>query len=146
MSHYTNILVAVDFSSTTDQVLTKAYEIAQRNNARLNLIHVVEYLPPIDTGFDPLFAGNSMIDEDVLVDNAKNSLEKLSKKNKLNNASRIVELGTPKHEITKYIEEHECDLLVIGSHGRHGIAILLGSTANAILHAMPCDVLTVKLK
>ncbi len=65
-------------------IAKKANEIAQRNNARLNLIHVVEYLPPIDTGFDPLFAGNSMIDEDVLVENARNSLEKLSEKAKDN--------------------------------------------------------------
>lgn len=146
MSDYNNILVAVDFSSSTDQVLAKADEIAQRNNARLNLLHVVEYLPPIDTGFDPLFTDNPMINEDVLVENARNSLEKLSERNKLNKASLVVELGTPKHEITRYVEEHQCDLVVIGSHGRHGVSILLGSTANAILHAMPCDVLTVKLK
>jgi universal stress protein A len=37
------------------------------------------------------------------------------------------------------------DLIIIGSHGRHGIRILLGSTANAILHSAKCDVLAVRV-
>lgn len=145
MSDYTNILVAVDFHSSADQVLTKAHQIAQRNKAKLNLLHVVEYMPPIDSAYDPMLASNPMIDEGVLVQNARQSLEKLSQQNKLNNAELVVQLGTPKHEITKYVEDNQCDLVVIGSHGRHGISLLLGSTANAIVHAMPCDVLTVKI-
>jgi len=36
--------------------------------------------------------------------------------------------------------------IVVGSHGRHGLALLLGSTANDILHGAPCDVLAVRLK
>ena len=39
-----------------------------------------------------------------------------------------------------------CDLIVVGSHGRHGLALLLGSTANDVLHGAPCDVLAVHLK
>lgn len=146
MSNYTNILVAIDFSSSADQVLVKAQQIAQRNKARLNLIHVVEYAPPIDSAFDPMLAGNTMIDEDVLLDNARQSLEKLSKRNKLTDAELAVQLGRPKYEITKYVEDNQCDLVVVGSHGRHGISLLLGSTANAVVHAMPCDVLTVKIE
>jgi universal stress protein A len=146
MSEYTNILVAIDFSSSADQVLAKAQQVAQRNKAKLNLIHVVEYAPPIDSAFDPMLAGNTMIDEDVLLDNARQSLEKLSKRNKLTDTDLAVQLGRPKHEITRYVEDHQCDLVIIGSHGRHGISMLLGSTANAIVHAMPCDVLTVKIE
>jgi len=146
MSDYTNILVAIDFSSSADQVLAKAQQIAQRNKAKLNIIHVVEYVPPIDTAFDPMLAGNTMIDEELLLDNARQSLEKLSKGNKLTNADLAVRLGRPKYEITRYVEDHQCDLVIIGSHGRHGISLLLGSTANAVVHAMPCDVLTVKIE
>lgn len=146
MSEYTNILVAIDFASSADQVLAKAQQIAQRNKAKLNLIHVVEYAPPIDTAFDPMLAGNTMIDEGVLLDNARQSLEKLSKRNKLTDAELVVQLGRPKYEITRYVEDHQCDLVIVGSHGRHGISLLLGSTANAVVHAMPCDVLTVKIE
>lgn len=47
------------------------------------------------------------------------------------------------HRLAK---EQRCDLIVVGSHGRHGLALLLGSTANDILHGAPCDVLAVRLK
>jgi len=43
MSDYTHVLAAIDFSSCAERVLSKAHEIAQRNNARLSLLHVVEY-------------------------------------------------------------------------------------------------------
>lgn len=43
-------------------------------------------------------------------------------------------------------EENNVDLIVVGSHGRKGIKMLLGSTANAVLHHAGCDVLAVRLK
>ena len=58
----------------------------------------------------------------------------------------MVLLGSPKYEICNYARENHSDLLILGSHGRHGIKLLLGSTANGVLHDMPCDVLAVKLK
>lgn len=145
MSDYSHILAAVDFSAAADIVLSKAHEIAQRNNAKLSLLHVVEYMPPIDTAFDPMLAGNWMLGEDTLVDNARQSLLKFSERHDLKDVELEVQLGTPKQEITRYVEENKCDLVVMGSHGRHGLNILLGSTANAVLHAMPCDILTVKI-
>ena len=56
-----------------------------------------------------------------------------------------VEVGSVKHEILRFAEEQDCDLIVIGAHGRHGVATLLGSTANAVLHGTKCDVLCVRL-
>jgi len=43
-------------------------------------------------------------------------------------------------------KEQGCDLIVVGSHGRHGLALLLGSTSNDLLHGAPCDTLAVALK
>ena len=54
--------------------------------------------------------------------------------------------GQPRQEIHSFAKEHHCDLIVVGSHGRHGLALLLGSTANDVLHGAPCDVLAVSLK
>jgi len=146
MSEYTHVLVAVDFSTSADQVLTKANEIARRNKAKLSLLHVVEYLPPIDSAFDPIIAGNWMIDEEELVKHAKKSLQKLIEQHNLKNVELEVLLGTPKHEISQFVKDHQCDLVIMASHGRHGLSLLLGSTANAVLHAMPCDILTVKIE
>ena len=59
----------------------------------------------------------------------------------------LVEIGPPKSEITRIAEEQEVDLIVVGSHGRHGfVENLLGSTANAVIHHAKCDVLTVKIQ
>ena len=45
----------------------------------------------------------------------------------------------------KLAEEQSVDLIIIGSHGRHGLALLLGSTANAVLHHAKIDVLAVRV-
>ncbi len=145
MSDYTHILVAVDFSSSADQVLAKSCDIAQRNNARLSLLHVVEYMPPVDYGNDAMIS-NWVIDDSEMLEHAKQSLQKLSTLHKLKNVELKVQFGTPKHEISQFVKDQQCDLVVMGSHGRHGISLLLGSTANAVLHAMPCDILTVKIE
>ena len=49
-------------------------------------------------------------------------------------------------KIVEVAAEQHCDLIIVGSHGRHGLALLLGSTANDVLHGAPCDVLAVSLK
>jgi len=144
MSAYTHIVVAIDFSKSADQVLSKACIIAERDKARLSLLHVVEYLPPMDFTNEPLLVNNWLVDEEVLMEQAKTFLQDLSKKHHLKNIGLEVRVGTPKHEISTFVKDQQCDLVIIGSHGRHGISLLLGSTANAVLHAMPCDILTIK--
>jgi len=145
MANYTHILVAVDFSGSASKVLAKAREIAERNNAKLSLLHIVEYLPPIDSAYEPILASNWSIDEEKLVEQANESLHKISAEHGLTDANLKVVLGTPKYEISQFVKTNQCDLVVLGSHGRHGISLLLGSTANAVLHDMPCDILAVKV-
>ena len=53
--------------------------------------------------------------------------------------------GRPESEIHRIAEEEGADLIVVGSHGRHGLALLLGSTANGVLHGANCDVLAVRV-
>jgi universal stress protein A len=84
------------------------------------------------------------VDEDEMQQQAERSLQQISRRYNLENADLHVRIGRPKNEIAQFVEQHHCDLVVLGSHGRHGISLLLGSTANAVLHAMPCDVLAVK--
>ena len=57
----------------------------------------------------------------------------------------FVELGAPKHEIVRVAKEQGVDLVVVGSYGRHGLQLLLGSTANGVLHLAACDVLAVRV-
>ncbi len=146
MTDYNHILVAVDFSHSSEQVLNKARDIASRNNAKLSLLHIVEYLPPIDTAYEPFVGSNWGIDDTEMLNQAKQSLERFSNKQGLTDVQLHTLLGTPKYEIPQFVKDHQCDLVVMGSHGRHGINILLGSTANAVLHDMPCDILAVKVE
>ena len=53
--------------------------------------------------------------------------------------------GRPDSEIQRSAEEMNADLIVVGSHGRHGLALLMGSTANGVLHRATCDVLAVRV-
>ena len=54
-------------------------------------------------------------------------------------------LGKPEVEIHASAKELGADLIVVGSHGRYGLALLMGSTANGVLHGASCDVLAVRV-
>lgn len=146
MSDYQNILVAVDFSPVAKDVINKALAVARNEPTKLQLIHVVEYLPPIDIAYEPVLTSSWVIDENELVENARKALHELCVKYHLENTAQTVVVGIPKHEISKYAREHQCDLIILGSHGRHGLERLLGSTANGVLQEMPCDVLALKVR
>ncbi len=146
MAVYEHILVAVDFSSAADTVGARAVELSRRFEARLHLIHVVEYLPPLDLAYEPISTPDWGIDEAELVNVAQQSLEAFARRLGVEDATRDVVVGVPRYEIVRAAGEHEADLIVIGSHGRHGLGRLLGSTANGVLHSAPCDVLAVRLQ
>ncbi len=144
---YRKILVAVDFSDAAQQVVARAEMLAEESGAVLSLLHVVEYLPPLDFAGDPISVSVLDFDEQQLVDNAKQSLEKfVNQYLPGKSVARHVMSGIPKLAIIDLLDKEQMDLLVIGSHGRHGLARLLGSTAAAVLNDCPCDVLAVRIK
>jgi universal stress protein A len=84
--------------------------------------------------------------DDTLLVRARTFLEKISKQLNQADVQQIVTLGSTRSEIFRIAQEQAMDLIVIGTHGRHGVGLLLGSTANAILHGTPCDVHAVRIK
>ena len=54
-----------------------------------------------------------------------------------------LEVGITEKEIIRVSKEQQVDLIVLGSHGRRGLSLLLGSTAIKLLHGATCDVLTI---
>jgi universal stress protein A len=58
---------------------------------------------------------------------------------------QFVVTGHTETEVHRTVKQENVDLVVVGSHGRHGLALLLGSTANGILHGATCDVLAVRV-
>lgn len=144
MNHYQHILLAVDFSEHGQQVSSKAQDMAQRNQAQLSLVHVVENLPITDAAYGPIPFDVDLTQE--WLDASKQRLKKIGAELNVPEDRQWLEMGSAKYEIVRVAEENGVDLIVVGSHGRHGFALLLGSTANGVLHHAKCDVLAVRLK
>ncbi len=81
-----------------------------------------------------------------LMKRSKQRLEDLAEKLGIDKSECFVSQGSTRREILRLAKELNTNLIVIGSHGREGIQRLLGSTANAVLHGAPCDVLAVRIK
>ncbi|MCB1759653.1 MAG: universal stress protein [Gammaproteobacteria bacterium] len=143
MSDYKNILVAVDFSEDNRKVLGRAIHVATQNQAALHLLHVVEYTSSMYAGDIPL-PEDLNLDQD-LAEQAADKLKELAGSLGVGDVDQRVEIGIPKREVIRCAAECNADLIVIGSHGRHGLQLLLGSTANGVLHQAPCDVLAVRV-
>lgn len=144
MSIYQHVLLAADFFEHGDQVAEKARRIAQQNNAQLSLVHVVDNLPITDPAYGPIIPFDVDLTQELL-DTTKKRLRELGEKLNVTEDRQWLEMGSPKLEIVRVAEENHVDLIVVGSHGRHGFALLLGSTANGVLHHAKCDVLAVRL-
>ncbi|NOZ54028.1 MAG: universal stress protein [Gammaproteobacteria bacterium] len=145
MHDYKNILIAVDLSASAEDVIKKAKNIADINNTKLTLIHAIDYIPYIGFGEGALITPTYTIPNEELIKNAKNTIDRLLNKMQLTHLDIIIEFGAATNEIVSYANEHNVDLIVVGSHGRHGVKLLLGATANGVLHHAPCDVLAIRI-
>lgn len=137
---YKHILFATDLTEDTEYLVEKVRAMQTSTGAKLSLVHVVEPLP----GYSYAYLGIEDI-EGQLIQEAQQSMEKLGERFKVAKNNQFVEVGPTKTKILKIADEVNADLIMCGSHGRHGLSLLLGSTANAILHGAKCDVLTVRL-
>jgi universal stress protein A len=143
MPGYSHILLAVDFSPSAEAVASKAFELSQAFTAKLSLIHVVEFVP-VDLSNELVLPQAAEMDDELL-QVAEQRLRELAARLGTPECPRMVVQGNTRREILRVAEENQVDLIVLGSHGREGIQLLLGSTANAVLHGAPCDVLAVRV-
>lgn len=145
MAAYRNILVAVDGSDESDAILNKALQVAENNKAQISVVLV----------FEPLLGHYSfelhMSDfEKVQQEHQARVADEIQRRlNVLSPPIPVDRLhlrrGRPAAEIKKLTAELNIDLLVIGSHGHNPVRAVLGSTANAVLHGIECDVLTIRV-
>ena len=141
-NEYRHILVAVDLTRDSHKVLERAVQIAERNQgAKLSIMHTLEPL-----GF--AYGGDIPMDltsiQDQLDEHAKQRLAEIAD-DRVSRENQHVLVGMPDTEIHRFAEENDVDLIVVGSHGRHGFALLLGSTSTGVLHGAQCDVLAVRV-
>lgn len=137
---YKHILFATDLTEETGYIINKVKAIRSSTNARLSLVHVVEPMP----GYSYAYLGIEDI-EGQLIEEARTALQKLGQDLNVDKKDQWVEVGPTKTKIQAVASQIGADLIIVGSHGRHGLSLLLGSTANAVLHGAKCDVLVVRL-
>jgi nucleotide-binding universal stress UspA family protein len=140
---YKQILAAVDGSDEADLAFRKSVEIAKRNNAALNLIHVVDLrgysnmTKRVPGSGDPIF------------DYGKELLDRYKKQAEAAGVSKVntfIAPGPPKTVISReYAKQVKADLVVCGAHGMNAIEhFLMGSVSEHIVRSSPCDVLVVR--
>lgn len=139
---YKRILFATDFDEVGIKAAFRAKQLAEESQAELFLVHVVE---PIPAYAYPGFAGFAEVEVSIR-EQAEKELKALAKKLNVDSKHCMIEFGSTKNEILRVAHDKKIDLIVTGSHGKHGLALLLGSTADSILHGSECDVLIIRSK
>lgn len=145
MTDYKHILLAVDFSAHSEDIAQQAVLMAQQNQAQLSLVHVLDNIPMPQVSYGSVISLHEKADNDLL-EAEKQKLLAMAKYLCIDSGHCWLIWGVPKQEIVQLAERTKVDLIVLGSHGRHGLALLLGSTATGVLHYAQCDVLAVRLQ
>lgn len=143
MGSYKKILIAVELKHDEDiAIVAKAKAATQSTDTQLHLIHAVEHINTYGTAS----AYPAIADiEQQISDEHRQQLAKLADELGITQENTDIDIGPPSVIIADKAKQLDADLIVVGNHGRHGIALLLGSTADSILHKADCDILVVKL-
>jgi len=122
-----DILFATDLSPHSDHAFQAALALAEHFGAKLHLIHVVAFPSQKNAGV----AGLKSFAESNVGEGTE--------------FTTTVAVGAAATEIVNYAKREKVDLIVIGTHGRTGLAhVLMGSVAEAVVRSAPCEVLTIK--
>jgi len=140
---YSHILVGLDLSEDCMAVLRKAVALAKNCNAKLSLVHVIE---PLAISYGGDMALDIGVIQEQQTSSAMSALKKLVSDLNFPVYQEHVLIGQAADEMHYLAKEENCDLILVGSHGRKGFALLLGSTPNSVLHGAECDVLAVFVK
>lgn len=142
MPGYRHLLLAVDLTEESNQVSEQAVALAKVFQSELSIIHVIEPLSVAYGGDIPMDLSSV---QDQIHEQAKVQLADFAANLSIPPERQYLIFGRPETEIHRVSECKDVDLIVVGSHGRHGLALLLGSTANSVLHGAKCDVLAVRV-
>lgn len=145
MNIYQHILLAVDFSNEMDSVINKTRDMALLNDAKISMVHVLDNMPMPDMSYGSIISLDDETDN-ALLEQEKAKFNAVCERLDVPENQRWLIWGNPKEEICALAAQEKVDLIIVGSHGRHGLALLLGSTASGVLHHAPCDVLAVRLR
>jgi universal stress protein A len=142
MSLYNHILLGLDLSAESQQVIDHVNHLFENRRKKISLLHVQEPLSFAYGGDIPMDLSDI---QQNLETEARKRLQELKAQMEGFDVSTHVIVGQPSHEMHRFAKENNVDLIVVGSHGRHGLALVFGSTANGVLHGAHCDVLAVRI-
>ncbi|HYA23986.1 MAG TPA: universal stress protein [Terriglobales bacterium] len=134
------ILVATDFSSQAEEALQWALRLREAFGARLIFLHVIDIFSLAElscraVGGDPLLP--------MLREEAKNNMQRWQAR--VPDAKTVIREGSPRPVIVEAAVELDCQMIVMGTHGRSGLAhLLLGSVAEYVVRNSKVPVLTVR--
>jgi universal stress protein A len=139
---YSHILLGLDLSEDSNKVAAKAANLAEQNGALMSAVHVIEPLSFAYGGDIPM--DFSSVQEEI-IKQAEKQMRKIGAQWNIPEERQYIVIGRPEDEIHTIAEENGADLVIVGSHGRHGLALVFGSTSNGVLHGAKCDVLAVRV-
>ena len=125
---YGKILAAVDLGDESFQVMEDANRVALHCNAELAVCNVT-HTP-----------------HEVVMDEAAERLGHLADSYGVEDENMFEIAGNVAHRVHNLATRISADLIVVGTHGKHGLQLLTGSKANAMLHGARCDVLAVRVR
>ena len=150
VANFTKIVSATDFSEDSNLAIGYAEEMARRFGAEIILLHVDQALPPVMVSpeIGPVMDVGAMTriaeDQRVL---AQKELDKIVNRMREGGlkARSMLKVGSPFLEVIHAAQAEGADLIVMGTHGRTGIAhVLMGSVAERVVQKAGCAVLTVR--
>lgn len=145
MFNLKNIIVPTDFSKLSITAFEYAKDIAEKMDATIHLMYVLEKTPPFLA-----ISSLNVSEEEVMrsmEERAQKELKEISHDMDEDSSIKIIEIlrkGIDYEEIIKYSKEINCDMIVIATHGRTGILhTLLGSVAEKVIRYAQCPVLVI---
>ena len=139
---FKTILVATDFSDASELALEYARVVAQRFGAGLRVLHVVE--TPMPLGSELYVPDLKTVAERAVVE-AQQQLAATMATISGDDVIGQVLVGHAAKKIVEYADDHDVDMIVMGTHGRSGLPhVLLGSVAEKVVRKAGCPVLTVR--
>lgn len=139
---YNDILLPTDGSEAMHTVIDHARQLAEVHGATLHLLFVVNTSALSDLPMESSWDGVNSALRNQGQEALDTALDRLGN---TPTETAIVE-GSPSTEIVEYAEETDCDVIVMGTHGRSGVdRLLLGSVAGRVIRSAPVPVTTVRV-
>ena len=130
------IVVPIDFSTSSEKAIRSAKDVAEDCSA----IHLIHVLYPLDAVSPGVIWGD--MDDKKREQAVKKTFKKFLKDHECQEVQTVVKFGHPGEEIVDFAEEIGADLIIVPSHGHHGMKrFVLGSIAEKIIRYAKCPVL-----